>query len=230
MINSDVTLQSGETLLKAFISRPEGDEKRPGLVVIHEIVGLSDHIKDITRRLAGEGYAALALDLFSAGNTAICIWKCLAAVRTGQTDHFAVHYLQSALDYLAAQSWVDSQRLGAIGFCMGGNFAISLACQDKRVKTIAPFYSLTPGKADFSNMCPVVGSYPEQDLTRKAGLELDTALSACNVPHDIKVYPGARHCFLNESIPFLYNDDAAKDSWKRTMQFFDQYLVSPRSE
>ncbi|MBS2007489.1 MAG: dienelactone hydrolase family protein [Cyanobacteria bacterium SZAS TMP-1] len=229
MLKSDILVPSGAVTLKAFLARPEGAGPYPALVVIHEIVGLTDHIKEITCRLAEEGYAALAIDLFSPGNTAICIWKCLAAVRTGKTDHFGVHYLQSGLDYLARQPWADPGRLGAIGFCMGGNFATSLACEDKRVKTIAPFYGLTPAKAELNKLCPLVGSYPEKDLTRKSGEELNATLNKCGIDHDIKIYPGARHCFLNESLPFLYNDEAAKDSWKRTMDFFDRYLGAKSS-
>ena len=225
MIKLDTTIKSGETPLKAFLARPDGDGPFPGLIVIHEIVGLSDHMRDMTCRLAEEGYAALALDLFSAGNMAICIWKCLSAVNQGDTDHFGVHYLQSGLEYLTAQDYIDKEKLGAIGFCMGGNFAISLACEDKRIKTIAPFYCMTPKQMDVAKLCPIVGSYPQNDLTAGSGTALKEALAKTSVPHDIEVYPGAMHCFMNDKIPFLYNETAAKDSWKRTMAFFDQYLL-----
>ena len=234
MIKTDITIKSGETTLKALIARPDevgggSVQKRPAIVVIHEIMGLSEHMVEMTERIAGQGYVALALDLFSAGNMAICIWKCLSAVRSGETNHFAVHYLQSAIDYLAQQNDVDASRIGAIGFCMGGNFAISLACEDKRIKTIAPFYSITPSKMDFDKLCPVVGSYPSFDLTKKSGEEMQAGLAKTSIPHDIKIYPGTTHCFLNEKLPFMYNQDAAQDSWQRTMAFFDQHLVGARA-
>jgi carboxymethylenebutenolidase len=224
-IKIETTVKSGETTLKAFLARPEGAGPYPGLVVIHEIMGLTDHIRDMTSRLAEEGYAALALDLFSAGKTAICIWKCLQAVRSGETDHFAVHYLQSGLDYLAAQPFVDKEKLGAIGFCMGGNFALSLACQDKRIKTIAPFYGLTPGKIAIDDLCPLVGSYPTQDPTTKSARRLEADLQKTTIAHDIKFYPGAIHSFMNDRLPFFYNEAAATDSWQRTLAFFNEHLV-----
>ena len=188
-------------------------------------MGLTDHIKDITSRLAGEGYAALALDLLSAGNTAICIWKYLQAVRSGKTDHFAVHYLQSGLDYLAAQPFVDKDRLGAIGFCMGGNFALSLACLDKRIKTIAPFYGLTPSQVEVTSLCPVVGSYPTLDATTKSARKLAAKLDETSIAHDIKFYPGAVHSFMNDRLPLFYNAEAAGDSWQRTLSFFAEHLT-----
>jgi len=223
-IKKDITIQSGAAHLKAFLARPDNSLQNPAVVVIHEITGLSDHIKDVCCRLTEEGYVALALDLFSPGHAAVCILRCMAAVRSGKTDHFAVEYLQSALDYLSDQSYVDSVRLGAIGFCMGGNFSLSLACTDSRVKTIAPFYGLTPRELDAAKLCPTVGSYPELDLTRQAGEQLQATLDKTSTAHDIKIYPGSFHCFMNDRLPFLYNDEAAKDSWKRTLDFFDQHL------
>ena len=223
-VESSLSPDAKPLKLKAYLQKPAGEGPFPALIVIHEITGLTDHIKDVTQKLAADGYVALAMDLFSAGNTAVCIWKCLAAVHTGETNHFGVDYLKSGLDYLSAQPFVDGQRMGAIGFCMGGNFAISLACQDKRIKTIAPFYGLTPKKVDVNELCPVVGSYPQNDLTASSGLRLKAALDKTDIDHDIKVYPGTVHCFMNDRIPMMHNQAAESDAWERTMAFFADHL------
>lgn len=224
---TELVVRSGRAELKAFLARPAAAGTHPGVVVIHEIFGLTDHIRDVARRLASEGYAALALDLFSEGK-ALCILKTFAAMAGGTTDHFGTRHLKSGLDFLARQPFVDPQRLGAIGFCMGGNFAIALAYEDKRVKVIAPFYGLTPRRIkDFNGFCPVAASFPEQDFTAKQAPKLEAALAAAGVPHDVKTYPGAKHSYMNERSAKSYHREAAKDSWKRTLTFFARYLRAP---
>jgi carboxymethylenebutenolidase len=108
---------------------------------------------------------------------------------------------------------------------MGGNFALALAQEDKRLKTIAPFYSITPKslKKDVSGLCPVVGSFPEQDYTAKQGRHLAQALAQAQVPHDIKIYPGAGHSFMNDS-GSSFRAEAAADAWQRTLSFFETHL------
>lgn len=228
---NELTVPSEGQTLKAFVAYPAGAGTEvprtevPAVVVIHEILGLNDNIRRICRRFAGEGYAALALDLFSGGVKAFCVLRTITAGLSRDTDNYSTRHLRSALSYLAQQPYADANRLGAIGFCMGGNFALALANEDKRVKTIAPFYSFTPKplKADVANLCPVVGSYPEKDFTAKAGRKLDAALTAANIPHDIKVYPDAKHSFMNDDIS-AYNPEAAADAWQRTLAFFGEHL------
>ena len=114
--------------------------------------------------------------------------------------------------------------MGAIGFCMGGSFAIAWACTDSRLKAIAPFYGVNPRPLDVvQRLCPVVGSYPEKDFTANAGRKLDEALDKCDIAHDIKIYPGAKHSFFNDSSK-AYDKSAAKDSWARVMKFFGEQI------
>ena len=134
--------------------------------------------------------------------------------------------LKAALTYLAKDRAVDAQRMGAIGFCMGGGFAIAWACTDSRLKAIAPFYAANPRPFEVvSRLCPVVGSYPEKDFTASAGRALDKALGQHNVAHDIKIYPGAQHSFFNDT-GRSYNRAAAEDSWTRVLKFFGERLGS----
>lgn len=212
-----------------YLALPDGSGPHPGVVVIHEAQGLNDHMKDITRRLAEAGYAALAVDLFTGRNRAICMARYMAGTLAGSVNRYGVDDLKSALTYLAKLHEVDAQRMGAIGFCLGGGFAIAWACTDSRLKAIAPFYGTNPRPLDVvKRLCPVVGSYPGQDFTARAGRALDTALGNYDISHDIKIYPGAHHSFFNNELR-SYDPAAAADSWHRVLDFFADKLSNTKS-
>ncbi len=220
-----ISFPSGKNSLAGYLAQPGGDEPFPGLVVIHEAFGLNDQIRDVTRRLAKEGYAVLAVDLFAGRNRMVCMFKYMAANLRGKLEHSGINDLKAALTFLSAQPGVDSSRLGAIGFCMGGGFAIAWACTDPRLKVIAPFYGMNPKPLEaVARSCPVVGSYPDPDFTTGAGRALDAALDAYQIPHDIKIYKGARHSFFNDQNPTTYNPEASAEAWQRTLAFFSEHL------
>jgi len=207
-----------------FLALPDGDGPHPGVVVIHEAAGLNENIRDITRRLAGEGYAALAVDLFNGRNRAICMARYMAGMLMGSVNRYGIDDLRAALTLLAKHPEVDALRLGAIGFCMGGGFAIAWACTDSRLKAIAPFYGANPRPLEVvKRLCPVVGSYPERDFTASAGRSLDRALARHGIVHDIKIYPETRHFFFNEQNG-AYDRDAAADAWQRLLRFFGERI------
>jgi carboxymethylenebutenolidase len=195
------------------------------VVVIHEAYGLNDNIKDITRRFADAGYVALAVDLFADRNRAVCMARYMGGMLLGSVNRYGINDLKAALTYLAKDRAVDAKRLGAIGFCMGGGFAIAWACTDSRLKAIAPFYAANPRPLDVvsSRLCPVVGSYPEKDFTANAGRALENALEQNHIAHDIKIYPNARHSFFNDGGK-AYDKAAAEDSWTRVMKFFGDQI------
>ena len=226
ILESETTFKTRDGALKSFIARPDDNEKHAAVLVIHEILGLNENIRSITRRFAEAGYAALAVDLFSAGNIVVCIAQTMNAVFSPDTDNLGTRRLKSAVDFLTLQNFVDANKIGAIGFCMGGNFAIALACEDKRLKTIAPYYSTNPGFKKIGEVCPVVGSYPAMDLTASAGKKLKETLDEAGVANDIKIYPHTVHSFMSNELPFTYNEDAAEDSWTRTLNFFGKHLKS----
>src|SRR5438067_6194090 len=207
-----------------FLALPDGDGPHPGVVVIHEAAGLNENIRDITRRLAGEGYAALAVDLFNGRNRAICMARYMAGMLMGSVNRYGIDDLRAALTLLAKHPEVDALRLGAIGFCMGGGFAIAWACTDSRLKAIAPFYGANPRPLEVvKRLCPVVGSYPERDFTASAGRALDQVLTRESTAHDIQIYPNARHSFFNDA-GRAYDKAAADDAWTRVMTFFSGQL------
>lgn len=219
-----VSFPSGSKPLNGYLAYPEGDGPFPGVIVIHEIYGLNDNIRDIARRFADQGYAALAVDLFTSKNRAICMARFMGQMIFKSLDNASLHHLKSALSYLAEQPRVDSNRVGAIGFCMGGGFAIAWACTDNRLKVIAPFYAGNPRPlAAVARACPVVGSYPEQDFTAKQGRRLDVTLDEYHVPHDIKIYPHAKHSFFNDQ-GASYNAGAAQDAWQRVLGYFQEQI------
>jgi carboxymethylenebutenolidase len=222
---------ANELAAPAFLALPEGSGPFPGVVVIHEFYGLNENIKDITRRFAQNGYAALAVDLFGRGNRVLCIALIIAGQLTATVKRSGfiangISDLKVALRYLSRLPEVDPARLGAIGFCLGGSYAIAWACTDQRLKAIAPFYGTNPRPLDaVARICPVVGSYPGRDFTARSGRKLEVALQRYGVPHDIKVYPGARHAFFNDQLPGSYDAAAATDSWERVLRFFAEHVA-----
>jgi carboxymethylenebutenolidase len=219
-----VPLEKGRAL-QAYLASPESAGPRPGVVVIHEAYGLNDDIRGIADRFAAAGYAALAVDLFSTGPRAFCMARIFNGMLLRPLRNGVVRDLQAALDFLGSRPGVDAGRLGAIGFCMGGSYALQLACVAGDLKAASVFYGVNPRPLEaVARACPLVGSYPEKDFTTGAGRKLDRALDGYGVPHDIKIYPGARHSFFNEG-GRAYDPDAAADSWRRTLSFFGQHLA-----
>ena len=192
----------------------------PGVLVIQEWWGLNDHIKSIVDRFAAEGFIALAPDLYHGEKTTEPdgAGKLMMAMNIDE----ASKDMSGAIDELQKRS--GRTKVGAIGFCMGGGFALSWACSDDRLRAVAPFYGMNPRPLEaVSRSCPVVGSYPGRDFTAGSGRKLDGVLDGFGVTHDIKVYPGARHSFFNEN-GRNYDAAAADDAWQRVSAFFDAHI------
>lgn len=225
LITEDVSFSSEGRTLEGYLARPEGEGPFPGVVVIHEAFGLNANIRSIAERFAGEGYAALAVDLFSGGNRAVCMFQLMGGMLFNSLNHRGIQGLKAALTFLSARSNVESEHIGAVGYCMGGSFAIAWASTDNRLKAIAPYYAMNPRPLEaIQRLCPVVGSYPDKDFTTSHGQKLDVELERYAVPHDIKIYPGSRHSFFNEQRASAYNAEAAADSWKRVLAFFETHV------
>ena len=217
------------TLRSAYYARPEGTGPFPGVIVIHEIYGLNENIKDIARRFAREGYAALAVDLFAGRNRAVCMSRIMYGMLISPMKNSGMNELKAALNHLSEQPEVDSARVGAIGFCMGGAYAIAWACNDQRLKAIAPFYGSNPRPlAAVARACPVVGSYPEKDFTASMAPKLEAALEQHGIAHDIKIYPNAQHSFFNDQGK-AYDAAASVDAWQRILVFFGEHISGSTS-
>ena len=205
----------------------------PGVVVIHEAFGLNDDTREQANRLAAAGYLALAPDLFTAGGAVRCLRATFGAMLRGQGAAFGD--LEACRTWLADRS--DSTgRIGVVGFCMGGGFALLAATRG--FDAAAPNYGLVPRKAQevLRGACPVVASFGRRDLAlRGAAGCLDGALTELGVPHDVKEYPDAGHSFMNRhnSGPFSvlervagfdHHQPSAEDAGERILRFFDEHL------
>jgi len=213
-----------ESLDTSYLALPDGTGPYPGVVVVHEAFGLNDNIRDICGRFAADGYAALGVDLFQGRNHAICMARMFAGAMAGNLNYYGVPALKAALGRLADHPQIDAARIGAVGFCLGGSVVLTWACTDERLAAIAPFYGTAPRpRKAIRRLCPVVGSWPDKDITTKAAGVLETELTAAGIPHDLKVYPGTKHAFFNDQLR-VYHPAAAADSWQRVLAFFAEHV------
>lgn len=209
----------------------------PAVLVISELFGLNDDIRRIAVRLADHGYTAATPDLWRGKHWARCAWRTLAGLQLGGGGR-AANELDAALRHLDAHP--DVRGTGAIGFCMGGGFALLLGTRGT-ARVAGGFYGVTPAfEAMQRHMCPVVGGYGAKDTAfAREGRKLDAALDRLAVPRDLKVYEGVGHSYMNQHEPSLstsvgrallavgYDERAAEDSWSRMLAFFAEHLGQP---
>ena len=211
-------------VMESLFVKPEGTGPFPGVVVIHEIYGLNDNIRGIATRFAEQGYAALAVDLFSNRNRAMCMMQIVHGMLIRPLKNATLADLRSTFDFLQKQTGVDSKRVGVVGFCMGGGYALQLAVTEKGMKAASSFYGAVPKPLEaFVESCPIMGSYPVKDFSAQGARELDAALEKNNIPHDIKFYENTLHSFFNHPRTPI-EEQAAADAWQRMLTFFETHL------
>jgi carboxymethylenebutenolidase len=234
----NITVPNGVTTpdLHGYLAVPDGTGPWPGVVVIHEALGLNDDIRSQTDRLARNGYLAVAVDLFSAGGALRCLRRTFATLFSGNGPAFGD--IEATREYVAGHPDCTG-KVGVIGFCMGGGFALLAAARG--FDASAPNYGALPKNAAevLSGSCPIVGSYGARDLTlRNAARKLDAVLTDAGVEHDVKEYPGVGHSFMNrhpigpfgpftrlEKVVGLHHDEAvSEDAWRRITKFFGTHL------
>ncbi len=224
-----VQYPSDGATIRAYLVGPQGKGPRPAILVVQEWWGLNEHVKDIARRYAGEGYIALAPDLYSRlGNTVTTdpteAGKLMGLLK--QED--GLKDLQASLAYLRSVPEVNQGTIGVTGFCMGGSYALMLPCVTDQIKAAVPFYGQVPNPdAPLQKLaCPVLYIYGEEDgwITKADVQRLAVALKKYNKPGEIKTYPGAPHAFFNDTRRDVYKAAEAKDAWGRALAFFKQHL------
>lgn len=226
---SDVQFQSDNVAIRAFLARPASTAKpAPTVVVIQEWWGLSDHIKDVARRFAWEGYVALAPDLYSRlGSKVTKDPKEAAALMNALSSQAALRDLNASVRFLKTQPFVDPDRVGAVGFCMGGTFTLTLACHNSDVKAAVPFYGKVPPLESLEYLlCPVLYHYGAKDgwVTRQEVEVLREGLTRYGKSGEVVVYPEANHAFFNDTRPEVFRPAEAKQAWERTLQFLSRHL------
>jgi carboxymethylenebutenolidase len=218
-----------------YLAAPEGSGPHPGVVVLHEAYGLDDDIRAKADRFASRGYLALAPDLFDDGPMFKCLVAAFRALGTGKGKAF--DEIEAARKQLADRPDCTG-KVGVIGFCMGGGFALLSAPRfDFAASSVN--YGILPRNLTetLEGSCPIVASYGKKDLgLRGAAAKLESALDTLGVPHDVKEYPDANHSFLNHHAGgvsglmarvsgMMYHGPSAVDAWQRIDAFFDEHVA-----
>jgi carboxymethylenebutenolidase len=219
----EVAVPGGPT--SGYLSIPK-QGSGPGVVVIQEWWGLVDHIKDVCERFAGEGFVALAPDLYHGKSTKSPdeAGKLMMSMRIDQAEKD----LSGAAQYLLDHNATTGDKVGVVGFCMGGALALYTATKNQNVGACVVFYGGHPNvKPDLPNLqAPVLGLYGERDksVTPELVRELEHKLKALGKQVDVIIYPNADHAFFNDTRPVVYYPEAAADAWQRTIEFLKKHL------
>jgi carboxymethylenebutenolidase len=212
--------------IKAYLARPAQGTSFPAIVVIHENRGLNEHILDIARRYAKEGFAGLAVDLLSRRGGTPADSAQASGLLTGiQPDDLAAD-LVASVEYLKQQPFVQANALGATGFCFGGGYTFELAVASKDIKAAAAYYGTAQRVMDRLSetnaaMLVVYGGNDTRITSQRS--QVEERLRAANKTFEIKVYEGASHAFFNDT-GGSYNEAAARDAWQVTLAWFRQHL------
>ena len=213
-----------------YLARPAAPGKFPALVLIHANSGLNDHIRDVARRLAKQGYVTLAPDFLSrSGGTAKVNPKLegLSNIRELAPWQNVAQDADAGYSYLRTLTDVRGDRLGVIGFCWGGEMTFSTATQVRGLKAVALFYGRSPKPIELvKNIeAPVMAHYGEKDPGVNQDIPATVeAMKKFNRPYNYKIYPGAQHGFYNEGNADRYHPEAAKEAWAKTLDHFKSNL------
>jgi carboxymethylenebutenolidase len=209
-----------------YLVKPKAEGKYPGVVVIHENRGLNPHIKDIARRIAAEGFVALAPDhLTDMGGTPPDEDKARDMIGTLVPDKILVTS-QAALAAVKANP-SSNGKSGAVGFCWGGGAVNALAVADPSLSAGVAYYGAQPKEADVAKIkAPLLLQYAGLDERINAGISaFEAALKAGNKTYELFKYDGANHAFNNDTNATRYNKEAADLAWGRTISFLKKYVA-----
>ena len=223
----DVEFAANGGTAAGYLAEPEGEESAPALVVLQEWWGLDDHIRDVCDRFAGEGFIALAPDLFH-GETTEQPDEAQQKMMALDMDE-AEKEMRGAVTYLLEHDRSNGQ-VGSVGFCLGGGLSVWAATANEDVGAVATFYYVMPhGKPDFSTLdgTPVQGHFGTADDFVSVGdaKALEAELNEAGAEAAFEFYEGAGHAFFNDNDRLgTYHEEHAKTAWGRTVEFFKRHL------
>ena len=223
----EVSFPGADGEVTGYLARPaDADGALPAVVVIHENRGLNPHIEDVARRVALEGFVALAPDFLSPlGGTPED--EDQAREMIGQLDQQqTIQNALAAVEFLQGHE-ATTDRVGVVGFCWGGALANQVAVHSAEVAAAVPYYGRQPSAEDAAKIeAPLLLQYAGLDDRINAGIEeYEQALQAADVDYTIHIYEGANHAFNNDTNEARYDQEAAELAWSRTIDFFKQHLA-----
>jgi carboxymethylenebutenolidase len=224
---SQVEWDAEGTQVSGYLARLKGGERRPGVIVIHENRGLNPHIKDVTRRMALEGFLALAPDMLSPlGGTPADENRAREMLGSLNPDETVVR-LAAAVPFLAGHP-ESTGKVGAVGFCWGGGYANQLAAAGTSLAASVPYYGRQLPAEQVPNITALLClHYAGLDQRINAGIaDYEAALKANNKTYELYMYENANHAFNNDTNAARYNKEAADLAWSRTIAFLKRYLAS----
>jgi len=222
----DINFTSGGDTIDAYFATPFADGVWPAILVCHENRGLTPHIRDVARRFAKAGYAALAIDLLSreGGSATLDASQIPGLLGDAGTERHVADFL-AGFTYLQTLSMVDSARVGMTGYCFGGGITWDVATAMPELKAAVPFYGRSPALDQIKNIkAAVLGVYAEQDSRINAGIpDLEQALKDAGIIYQFNIYPGVDHAFHNDT-GTRYVEEQATQAWMDTLAWFGQYV------
>jgi len=219
--SKSVSYKSGDETVTGMLYTPAGKGPFPALIVIHEYWGLNDWVKEQASKFADQGYVALAVDLYR-GKVADNPDLAHELMR-GLPEDRASRDLRAAFDYLAAQANVKKDRIGSVGWCMGGGYSLDVALLEPTLAAdVINYGHLVSDPAELKKInAPILGNFGGQDrgIPPEDVKKFQQALTQLGKKVDIKIYPDAGHAFENPNNKQGYRADDAADAWKRTLDF-----------
>jgi carboxymethylenebutenolidase len=224
--SKQVSYQSGDERVQAIVYTPQGKGPFPALIVIHEYWGLDDWVKEQASKFADAGYLALAIDLYR-GKVGTTPEEAHELMR-GLPQDRAERDLRAAFDYLKSQKNVKPDRIGSIGWCMGGGYSLDVALEEPTLAADVIHYGhLATDQENLKRIhAPIFGVFAGQDkgITGEDVKKFEQTMKQLGKQIEIKSYPDAGHAFENPVNKDRYRADDAADAWKRTLRFLDSTL------
>jgi carboxymethylenebutenolidase len=221
-----VSYKSGDDTVNAYLALPEGAGKHPAIIVIHEWWGLNDWVKEQAQKYAAQGYVALAVDLYR-GKVATNQDEAHILMR-GLPDDRGIRDLEAAFAYLSSRPDVNANKIGSIGWCMGGSWSIKLAVDQPKLAACVVNYGWLPSEPALvaKIKAPMQGNFgaDDQGIPAKDVKAFEAAMKADGKVTDIKIYDGAGHAFQNPNNKQGYRPEATADASQRISSFFQKYL------